>query len=76
MPSAAAGGRMLWKGGPHKQQRPRYAVPRMQRPGPPDARRMPLSEDGTGAWIPPAHGRNPRPLMRRMCYNGDMEVIP
>lgn len=45
------------------------AVPRMQRPGPPDARRMPLSEDGTGAWIPPASGRNPRPLMRRMCYN-------
>lgn len=42
------------------------AVPRMQRPGPPDARRMPLSADGTGAWIPPASGRNPRPLMRRM----------
>ncbi len=43
MPSAAAGGRMLWKGGPHKQQRPRYAVPRMHRPGQLASPAMPLS---------------------------------
>lgn len=74
MPSAAAGGRMLWKGGPHKQQRPRYAVPRMHRPDPPNARRMPLVVDGTVAWET-ACGRFPLPLMRRMWYT-ESEVIP
>ena len=34
---------MLWKGGPHKQQRPRYAVPRMYRPGQLASPAMPLS---------------------------------
>lgn len=50
------------------------AVPRMHRPGPPNARRMPLVVDGTVAWET-AYGRFPLPLMRRMWYT-ESEVIP
>lgn len=50
------------------------AVPRMQRPGPPNARRMPLFMVGTVAWET-AYGRFPLPLIFALSLQFTIDFV-